>query len=449
MPSSLAAVLRSPIAVTGVALTTAAGLLFVFLVGLQLVGLLQNPYAGIVVFVMVPAFFTLGLVLIPVGVWIDRRREKGGLAAAAWPRIDMNDPAIRRMTVFLLLATLVNLGIVSIASFGAVEYTTSQQFCGQVCHTVMEPEAVAHQAGLHSQVRCVVCHVGPGAGGFIEAKVGGIRRVVGALTGRYEAPIPTPVRGLPDVTYTCETCHSQHDTGDRLRVIHEYASDEANTETITTLRMHVGGPIGASGTGAGIHWHMNRANTVEFVALDDQREQIPYVRLSTPDGEVREYFAEGTTSDDVNGRPLRRMDCLDCHSRPAHSFAASPEREVDAALGTGRIAASIPFVRRESVRTLSAEYPSRDVALAEIARSMREALAGGGSPSEDVQRAIDATQAIYRANVFPGMRVGWGTYVNQLGHVTSTGCFRCHDDSHTTLEGTAIRQDCELCHAFE
>jgi hypothetical protein len=59
------------------------------------------------------------------------------------------------------------------------------------------------------------------------------------------------------------------------------------------------------------------------------------------------------------------------------------------------------------------------------------------------------TQRIYQTNVFPGMEVGWGTYADQLGHTTSTGCFRCHDESHKTKEGLAIRQECELCHTIE
>lgn len=66
-----------------------------------------------------------------------------------------------------------------------------------------------------------------------------------------------------------------------------------------------------------------------------------------------------------------------------------------------------------------------------------------------MQQAIAVTQGIYRTNVFPSMRVAWGTYANQLGHTTSAGCFRCHDEDHKTAGGLAIRQDCELCHAIE
>ncbi len=185
------------------------------------------------------------------------------------------------------------------------------------------------------------------------------------------------------------------------------------------------------------------------MALDAQREQIPYVRVATPDGAVREYFAEGVTAADIAGKPRRRMDCLDCHSRPAHPFAASPEREVDRALGSGQISPTIPFIRRAAVRALTADYASQERATAEIARVIREGVTATPRDDAAVSHAVAVTQTIYRTNIFPSMKVGWGTYADQLGHTTSTGCFRCHDESHTTTDGVAIRQDCGLCHSFE
>jgi hypothetical protein len=453
MWASLVKALRHPISQIGVALTTASALLFIFLLLVQSFGFLGGPYSGILVFILVPAFFVVGLVLIPVGRWLEHRRSAAGLAAPEWPRLDLNDPAIRRAVFLVAAATFVNLAIVSIASYGTVKYTESQAFCGQACHTVMEPEFVAHQLGNHGRVHCVACHVGPGAGGFLGAKLNGTRQLALALTGGYSRPIPTPIEGLPSVANSCESCHQpDRFIGDVIKVVDEHADDEANTQTKTTLRLHVGGPIAGSGTGAGIHWHMNRANVVEYVATDAKREQIPYVRVSTPDGRVREYFAEGVTRAQIDGKPRRRMDCLDCHSRPAHRFASTPEREVDAAIGAGQINSKIPFIRREAVRALRGSYATRDIAFREIDRSVRAAM-NARLPhtfeEADLRQAIGVTQAIYRANVFPSMKVGWGTYADQMGHTTSTGCFRCHDESHKTMDGIAIRQECELCHAIE
>ena len=445
--------LRNPVSRIGVALTTASALLFFFLLAVHAIGFLQNPYHGLVVFILVPAMFVVGLLLIPIGLWLERGRVDRGVAGPAWPRLDLNDPSIRHAVIVLLVATLVNLGIVAIASYGTVEYTESQSFCGQACHSVMEPEFVAHQNGPHARVECVTCHVGPGAGGFLTAKLNGTRQLWLAVSGGHRRPIPTPLETMPEVRTSCEQCHwPDRFVGDKVKVFYEHADDAANTATMTTVRLHVGGAVSGTDTGAGIHWHMNRANEVEYVALDSKREQIPYVRVSTPDGRVREYFAEGVTSADVEGKPRRRMDCLDCHSRPAHRFGATPERAVDGALGARQINSKIPFIRREAVRALKSEYVSQDLAMAGIERSMREAMRAGGTHAfeeADLRQAIAVTQRIYRTNVFPSMKVGWGTYADQLGHTTSTGCFRCHDEGHKTMDGLTIRQDCELCHAIE
>jgi hypothetical protein len=446
----LVAALRHPISQIGVGLTTASALLFLFLLLVQSIGLFDNPYSGLLVFILVPAFFVVGLVLIPIGRWLERRRSVAGVETPDWPRLDLNDPAMRRSVFLVVAATFINLAIVSIASYGTVQYTESQAFCGQACHTVMEPEFVAHGLGTHGRVHCVACHVGPGAGGFLTAKLNGTRQLALAISGTHARPIPTPIDGLPSVANSCESCHHPNRfVGEVVKVRYEHADDEANTPTKTTLRLHVGGPIAGTGSGAGIHWHMNRANVVEYVTTDEKREQIPYVRVSTPDGRVREYFAEGVTRAQIDGKPRRRMDCLDCHSRPAHRFASTPEREVDAAIGAGQINPKIPFIRRESVRALRATYTTRDSALQEIDRSIRAAMNTQTFEEADLRHAIGVTQAIYRASVFPTMKVAWGTYADQLGHTTSTGCFRCHDESHKTADGLAIKQECELCHTIE
>ncbi|HSL71659.1 MAG TPA: NapC/NirT family cytochrome c, partial [Longimicrobiales bacterium] len=207
MRSSLATVLRNPISAVGVTLATAAGVIFLFLIAVEFLGYLENPYVGIVVFVLVPAVFLLGLLLIPIGLAIERRRARAGRAAPAWPRLDLNDPSVRRMMLFILVATVVNLGIVSVASYGAVEYTESVEFCGQVCHQVMKPEFVAHQAGPHGHVRCVACHVGPGAEGFLRSKLSGTRQLALVLAGSYRRPIATPIESMPGVRTSCENCH--------------------------------------------------------------------------------------------------------------------------------------------------------------------------------------------------------------------------------------------------
>ncbi len=441
----LARFLSNRLSAIGVALTTASALLFLALLALDLAGALQNPYVGILIFLIMPAIFVLGLLLIPIGLRRERLRHPD--APAGWPTLNLGDPQLRRALVFVAVMTLINLAILSVASFGAVHYSESQEFCGQTCHTPMTPEFTAHGLGPHAKVHCVSCHVGPGARGFIAGKMAGTRQLYLFTRGTFHRPIPTPVHNLPAVEGTCLSCHwRDRNVGDIEKTIYEHADDEANTATKTTLLLKVGGATAGGGTGQGIHWHANAGNVVEYVATDDSRETISYVRSARADGTVREFFAEGVTPESIAGKERRRMDCTDCHNRPAHSYSSTAAREVDAALGAGLIDAKLPFVRREAVGALIADYPSRDAAFQGIEQAMRKTLKGG--QEQALQRAIDVTQGIYRRSVFPDMKITWGTYPNQLGHTVSNGCFRCHDESHTTVDKVAISQDCESCHTM-
>ncbi len=452
MRPSVAAALRNVISATGVALTTACGLLFLALVALHLLGFLQNPYTGIVVFVLVPGLFVLGLLLIPLGLWVERRRGvRAGDAGAPSSTLDLGDPNVRRTLLFVAGATAVNLIIVSAASYGAVEYTESPEFCGQVCHTTMEPEYSSYPAWPHARVACATCHVGRGAGALVESKITGARQFFQAATGRVTGPIPTPVTSMRPARETCEQCHwPEKFHGDKIRRIAEYANDEPGTESVTALQLHVGGGSRALGIGTGIHWHMNLDNEIEYIATDDTRATIPYVRLRCRDGQVREFAVEGTTPEQLASGTRRRMDCMDCHNRPAHTFHPSPERAVDAAIAQGRVPRELPFARREVVAAVGAEYPSRASALDAIGRRLRDFYAkAGGQDARLVERAVAAAQDAWARNVFPTMRVTWGTYPNHLGHLDAPGCFRCHDDEHKAADGSVIRQDCELCHTIE
>ena len=69
----------------------------------------------------------------------------------------------------------------------------TETFCGQSCH-VMAPEFRAHQVSPHSKVACVDCHVGPGAGGWLHAKMNGTRQLIEAVLNSYPRPIPSAIR---------------------------------------------------------------------------------------------------------------------------------------------------------------------------------------------------------------------------------------------------------------
>ncbi len=437
---------------TGAVLVTTSAVIFLFVLLLDLFGMHTNPYLGIVFFVVLPLVFLLGLALIPIGYAIERRRRQHGRPARQWPRVDLNNPYQRRVVVIASVLTIVNVIIVSLAAFRGIEFMDSPAFCGQVCHTVMEPEFAAYQDGPHSRVRCVDCHIGPGAPWFVKSKLDGTRQVIGVIRGNYSRPIESPVHNMRPARDTCERCHwPEKFHGDKVRVIREYANDEKNTESVTRLMVHVGGGSERLGVATGIHWHMNVANEIEYVATDAERQVIPYVRLKDRVGNVREYRIDGTSDEQLQKGERRRMDCMDCHNRPSHPFSPSAERAVDGALARGEIPLTLPFVRRQSVDALKQQYADRDAANRGIDERLRGFYTKNYAPLAsshvaEIDQTIRAAQRLYGRNVFPKMNVTWGTHENNLGHVDSPGCFRCHDDNHKTSDGKVIRQDCDLCH---
>jgi hypothetical protein len=76
---------------------------------------------------------------------------------------------------------------------------------------------------------------------------------------------------------------------------------------VTTLRVHVGGADGRRGLAASIHWHVNVANAIEYIATDNGRQAIPYVRMTDRQGLVREYFADGATPELLAKGTRRRI----------------------------------------------------------------------------------------------------------------------------------------------
>jgi hypothetical protein len=431
-----------------VLITTLAGVLFVALLIAALTGLFVNPYAGLIVFVAIPALFVLGLLLIPAGMWLQRRklaRDPG--ASSDWPVFDFRVPRVRRFALLIVALTAVNLVIVLVAGYGSLHYMESPSFCGQACHTPMEPQFMAWQAGQHARIACVNCHVGEGARGFVHAKLAGTRQLAHVVTGTVPRPIPpgaeVPVGGH---NLTCGRCHQPMNIpGDVIRVKREYADDEANSETMTVLLMHVGR---ANSSQRAIHWHADPATRIEFAAADPARQTINYVKVTDANGQVKEYFAADAGDRAPGGDQLRVMDCVDCHNMVGHRIAVTPEQSVDAALAADEVSRTLPFARREGVRLLRASYTSEEAAVDAIEQELRRFYSSQGRSvdAQAVGRTVAALQGAYRRSVFPAMNVTWGSYPDNSGHISSPGCFRCHDDSHTAKDGSTISGDCEYCH---
>lgn len=453
MKSFFVALTRNPLSLAGAAIVTASGILIVTLFTLQLFGLEGGPYIGILAYLILPAIFVLGLLIIPIGIARQRRRDRQaqarGEAPAELPVLDFNDPRTRRRVLIFFALTVVNVVILAAATYEGVETMESTEFCGQACHSVMQPEYAAYKRSAHANVACVDCHIGPGADWFVKSKLSGAWQVVSVNLDLYPRPIPTPVHNLRPARETCEQCHwPSKFVGDRLRVINTYSDDEANTNLKTVLLMKVGGQRGVKSHG--IHWHVDPGVQIRYLS-DEKRQTIYDIEMRTPDGKVTR-FAPPEGSKAPAGAAWRVMDCVDCHNRPSHTFRI-PEEEVDSALTAGRIPRDLPFVRREAVRLLNGDYPSHEAAEKAIAEGLQQFYARE-HPQVAARRgdAIRGTAAalgeMYAANVFPSMNVDWGIYPNHIGHERAPGCFRCHDDQHVAEGGRAISQDCSTCHGL-
>ena len=443
----------NPISLAGVLLVTVGGGLWLFLLPTLLHGHTENPYLGILTFMLLPGVFFLGLILIPIGIAIRRASlRRRGLPMTDFPPLTFQSPELRRLFGFVAAATVANIIIASQWGYSAVNYMDSDQFCGKTCHTVMQPEYTGYQNSPHSHVGCANCHIGAGASWFVKAKISGVRQVFAVALDNYPRPIASPVENLRPARETCEQCHwPQRFSGDVFTVRTSYASDEKNEASYTVLVLKVGGNTWRGGVG--IHGaHLDPKAQVSYVSTDGKRQTIPQVTYTAPDGKVTVYNAKDAkiTPQELASGEKRIMDCMDCHNRPAHTFQL-PERAVDRAMSDGHINPTLPFIKKAAVEALKRDYPSRDAAVGEIATSLESFYRSkypqiNETRGADVKNAVEAVKAIYLQNIFPDMRVSWGTYPNNTGHTDSPGCFRCHDGNHVSSDGRAIPNDCSTCH---
>ena len=438
----------------GAILTSSAGFT---LVGFWLIELLSprptHPYLGIVLFLILPGMFVAGLVMMPIGiVWRRRRLRARGAVPAEYPPVDLGVPALRRVAVLFVVLTTLNVSIVGVSTYKGVEYMESNDFCGLACHKVMEPEYTAFLNSPHSRVGCVQCHIGPGAPWFVRSKLSGVRQVFAVALETYSRPIPSPVHELRPARETCEQCHwPQKFHGDKFLVRTKYADDEASTPSTTVLVLKVGGRNWKGATG--IHGrHLDDVERISYVSTDGRRQVIPRVTWRDDEGKEVEFVSEDVkvSAEDLARAERRSMDCVDCHNRPTHVFEL-PERAVDQAISEGRISRELPYVKKKAVEVLRAEYPTREAASERILASLADYYRTSHPEVYEKRRALVETaavavKAIYLRNVFPDMKVTWGTHPNNIGHEDFLGCFRCHDESHKAADGRTISQDCSACH---
>jgi nitrate/TMAO reductase-like tetraheme cytochrome c subunit len=450
---------NNPISLAGGAITSASGVTMLAYWLVEIFGRSNdNPYLGIIFFLILPALFVAGLALIPVGVFLRRKAlQKAGHIPAEFPKVDFNDKIFRHGVDIVLLATIANLLIVSVASYRGAAYMDSPQFCGQSCH-VMHPEYTAYKVSAHSHVDCVACHIGSGAESYVKAKVNGTKQLIEVslhpLAGiaprfipDYPTPIPSPVMNLRPAREICEGCHTPaRFIGEKLLVKSTFADDEKNSQTQSVVVLHLGGRESFSHL-TGIHGvHLGH---IEYITTDPTRTTIPWVQKRNDDGSTTDFVS--STANGVMPKGERRvMDCIDCHNRASHTFVTA-EEAINRAMAEGVISPDLPWVHKEGLELLKANYASQDEARAKIPAQL-VAFYRANNPqvlstkAALVKSAGEGLVTLYSQNVFPDMKVTWGTHPNHIGHMSYPGCFRCHDGDHSSKDGKSITQDCAACH---
>jgi len=322
----LAAHLKNWVSLIGamIALVSLFMIVFLFVVSEFLRG--GGLYLGLVIYILLPGIMISGLVLVPIGMVIQVRKERKHkeIEELVWPRIDLGNVEHRKAFFIFSVGTAIFLLMSAVGSYKAFHSTETVQFCGKLCHTVMKPEYTAYQRSPHARVVCVECHVGPGAGWYVRSKLSGLYQVYATLANTYSRPIPTPIKSLRPAREVCEQCHwPQKFYAYKLRLESHYLPDEENTRWDIKLVMKTGAEHPALGLKEGIHWHINPRVKIEYVAVDEKREEIPWVRFTDLEtGRVmiyrdREY---SISPEKLETLEIRTMDCMDCHNRPSHDY---------------------------------------------------------------------------------------------------------------------------------
>ncbi|MHC4695311.1 MAG: cytochrome c3 family protein [Planctomycetota bacterium] len=443
---------------TGMFLTASAIVLLLTFGLFTLVTPSANPYADIVGYLVLPSILILGVIIIPFGIlfksWRLHRKDPEQRLAFRFPHIDFNDPTQRKAAKVVILATFILLPVVGFSSYHGYHYTDSAEFCSKACHAAMHPQATTYEHSAHARVACAECHIGTGASWFVRSKLSGTRQVLAMWRDSFSRPIAPAIQHLRPARETCEHCHwPKKFFGAQLREIARFSSDEPNTRREIDMLLKTGGGDETTGRAEGIHKHMALEGHIEYVATDSELQEIPWVKYTDKAGDEWVYRSDDRPSSDP--RPegeVRQLDCMDCHNRPAHKFR-SPQDAVDVFLDIGRIDTTLPFIKREGVNALVRPYPDKETAEKQIANHLIEFYRNEypevwRARKASVKNAVDRMREIYERSFFPDMGVDWQTYPDNIGHLFSPGCFRCHEGKHVNQRGEPISHECNVCHTF-
>ncbi|MCG3176665.1 MAG: hypothetical protein MOGMAGMI_01623 [Candidatus Omnitrophica bacterium] len=445
----------NPVSYLGALLALLVFIVEIFLFALDMFVGEGNLYIGILTYCILPIFLIIGLLMIAAGAIVQRIRYVRGqtdLRIHAF-HIDLSLPSHQNTLIVFFVGTAILIIMTLIGSYKAYHYTESVQFCGTMCHEVMRPEHTAYLKSPHGRVACVECHIGSGANWYVKSKMSGARQVLRTIAKSYERPIKTPVDNLRPAEQTCQQCHWP----EKLHAIRDlkrsyYLTEGDDREWVVRMQMNVGGDKDSA---AGVHAHMNVDHEIYYAAEDARRQKITWVKSVDKDGTERIYVSPGSKYRDAPppADKVRKMDCIDCHNRPSHRFEA-PYRLVNDALRQGRIDPSIPDIKERALKALDKEYDSTAEALESIPSDLR-AYYEKKHPdylrehSGAIDTAAETLKRLYQNDFFPEMKARWDTHPDNIGHLTTPGCFRCHGGEHRTLDGArTITKDCKACHTI-
>jgi len=444
----------NPITIIGASISIISAGLIIFLFILDLFSAEANTYMGILTYIIIPSFLIVGLLLIAFGIVRERKRQREGKSSERkFPVIDLNDPKKRAVVVTFSVGTILLLMFSAFGSFKAYEYTETDEFCGTICHKVMEPEYTAYLDSPHSRVGCVGCHIGSGTSWYVKSKFSGAYQVYSVLFNKYARPIPTPVHSLRPAVGTCEQCHTPSHFFNEKKVEYTYyLSDEHNTKSTTSMLIKIGGGKSDLGSIEGIHWHVNPDIEVSYIYTDERRLEIPWIKVKSKNGKET-IFRDKTSKFDekkFNKDNLRTMDCIDCHNRPSHIYH-QPDKMMNENLAKGNIDASLPYIKNLGVEVLEDDYKTKQEALEKIDQRINDFYLSNypevyNSKKNSVKQSIDVVQKIYARNYFPYMNANWKHFPDNIAHTYTPGCFRCHDGNHVSDDGKVISNDCNSCH---
>ncbi len=424
----------------------------VFSIGEEMI----NPYYGAFVFLGLPGLIVGSVFVFAFGVYRQKQKErrKKEESLLEQPRSAREE---KQLLISLSAGVVIVVLLLLFSGLQVDEFMSSNRFCGDSCHSVMEPEAVAHSNSTHMSVQCVKCHVGEGIKGLVQSKWEGSHRLIGIALNNFERPVPTPVKNLPPPSMTCVKCHdTAREIPSAMRLVTNYQDDEKSTPKISAVVLHTGSS--RSGSAHGIHAHASEDLQVRYFSAEGKRQKITYVESVRRGEEPQQWFLEGeepphfiSQQQNRKGLPIRKvegkgefrtMDCIDCHNRVGHQFP-EPAKIVNRLIEQGDIPADAPFAKAVARKALerASEVPKEK--MLEVIQQTLNARWQYVDGSDEVAQLLAREAAKY---LYPEMKIGWGNYKSEMHHERSEGCFRCHNQWMKNAKGEHIDQSCSLCH---